>query len=44
MAKRKKYRRERKIRGKGKPDVLENKFYFVKKQVSSGVVTGLLGG
>ena len=44
MGKRKKYRRKRKIRGKGKPDVLENKVYFVKKQVGSGVVTRLLGG
>ena len=44
MAKRKKYRCKGKIRGTGKPDVLENKVYFVKKQVSSGVVTRLLGG
>ena len=44
MVKRKKYRRKRKIRGKGKPDVLENKVYFLKKQVGIGVVTRLLGG
>ena len=44
MGKRKKYRRKRKIRGKGKPDVLENKVYFLKKQVGIGVVTRLLGG
>ena len=44
MAKRKKYRRKRKIRGKGKPCVLRNKVYFGKKQVGSGVVTRLLRG
>ena len=44
MAKRKKYRRKRKIRGKGKPCVLRNKVYFGKKQVGSSVVTRLLRG
>ena len=44
MAKRKKDRRKRKTRGKGKPVVLENKVYFVKKQIGAGVVTRLLGG
>ena len=42
MARKKKYRCKRKIRGKGKPYVLNNKVYFGIKQRGNGILICIL--